>query len=129
MALPPCHMMCQFYVDESTSELSCQLYQRSADLFLGVPFNIASYALLTHIIAKIVGLTASRLNIVFGDAHIYKTHLDAVKTQITRSPFDFPTISIHKDISNVSDLSGLSFEDIELNSYKCHASIFAPMSV
>lgn len=129
MALPPCHMMCQFYVDESTSELSCQLYQRSADLFLGVPFNIASYALLTHIIAKIVGLTASRLNIVFGDVHIYKTHLDAVKTQITRSPFDFPTISIQKDISNVSDLSGLSFEDIELNSYKCHASIFAPMSV
>jgi dihydrofolate reductase/thymidylate synthase len=124
MALPPCHMMCQFYVNGD--ELSCQLYQRSADLFLGVPFNIASYALLTHIIAKLVGLKASVLNIVFGDVHIYKTHLDAVKEQLTRLPFQFPTICIQKDIKDVSELF---FDDIVLQDYNCHNSIKAPMAV
>ena len=126
MALPPCHMMCQFYVNETTQELSCQLYQRSADLFLGVPFNIASYALLTHIIAKLVGLKASVLNIVFGDVHIYKTHVDAVKEQLTRTPFKFPTVCIKKDITDVSELR---FEDIVLQDYNCHNSIKAPMAV
>ena len=114
----------QFYVDTNTNELSCKMYQRSADMFLGVPFNIASYALLTHIIAKCTNLSASNLHISFGDTHVYSTHIDAVKEQLSRSPKNFPTINIKHN--NIDDLK---YEDFQLINYNSHPVISAKMSI
>lgn len=119
MALPPCHVMFQFNVN-SKNELSCSLYQRSGDVGLGVPFNIASYSLLTHIIAKHCGLKPGELIYTLGNAHIYEEHIEVLKEQIKREPFDFPTIDITNkyDVINVYSLS-----DIEINNYVYHSSI------
>ena len=123
MALPPCHAFMQFYLRNNV--LSCQMYQRSADVFLGVPFNIASYALLTHLIAKEIGAGVGELILTFGDVHIYKNHIDAVKEQMTRKPYDFPTL----DISNVNSLYSVTVDDCKLVNYESHATIKADMAV
>lgn len=125
MALPPCHMMSQFYVS-SDKKLSCHMYQRSADMFLGVPFNIASYALLTHMLAQVCDMTAGKLIISFGDAHVYKNHLEQVKEQLKRQPLPFPSLKLNPDIKVITDFT---MGDIELNNYQCHESIKAPMAV
>jgi len=124
MALPPCHMMSQFYV--SNGRLSCHMYQRSADLFLGVPFNIASYALFTHMIAQVCNLDMGELIISFGDAHIYNNHIDQVKEQLSRKPLALPTLSLNPEISVITDFG---MEDIELVGYESHGTISAPMAV
>lgn len=118
MALPPCHTIFQFYVREG--KLSCQLYQRSADIGLGVPFNIASYALLTHIIAKICKLEVGDFIHTFGDAHIYLNHVDALKEVVQRPDIKLPTISINP---NVHQLSQLTFDDITLHDYEYHPAV------
>jgi thymidylate synthase len=124
MALPPCHMMSQFYV--SNGRLSCHMYQRSADMFLGVPFNIASYALFTHLIAQVCNLDVGELIITFGDAHIYNNHIDQVKEQLSRKPLALPTLSLNPEISVITDFG---MEDIELVDYVSHGTISAPMAV
>ena len=124
MALPPCHMMCQFYV--SNGRLSCHMYQRSADMFLGVPFNIASYALFTHMIAQVCKLEVGDLVISFGDAHIYNNHFDQVKEQLERSPLALPTLELNEDIKNITDFK---MDDITLIGYQSHEAIKAPMAV
>lgn len=125
MVLPPCHMCCQFYVSMN-GELSCMMFQRSADLFLGVPFNIASYALLTHLLAKMTNLQPGKLVINFGDTHIYNNHLDAVKEQCSRTiTNNFPKIHIADEIT----LESLSFSDIELIDYHHQPKISAVMAV
>ena len=123
MALPPCHAFMQFYLRNNV--LSCQMYQRSADVFLGVPFNIASYALLTHLVAKEIGATVGELVLTFGDVHIYKNHIEAVEEQLTRKPYDFPTL----DISNVNSLYSFTVDDCKLNNYESHPTIKAEMAV
>jgi len=125
MALPPCHMMAQFYVSKD-KKLSCQMYQRSADMFLGVPFNIASYALFTHMIAQVCDLNVGKLIITFGDAHIYMNHLEQVKEQLTRTPLPFPKLQLNSAVKNITDFT---MDDIELVDYKCHDAIKASMAV
>ncbi|XP_055949132.1 thymidylate synthase-like [Argiope bruennichi] len=124
MALPPCHCLAQFYV--SNGELSCQLYQRSADMGLGVPFNIASYALLTHMIAHVTDLKPGDLVHTIGDAHIYLDHIDPLQEQLTREPKPFPKLIIKKDTKNIEDFE---FKDFELIGYECHPPIKMKMSV
>lgn len=124
MALPPCHVMSQFYVNNG--KLSCQMYQRSADLFLGVPFNIASYALLTHMIAQVCKLDVGELIITFGDAHIYNTHIDQVKEQLSRKCFPLPKLKLNSEIDRINDFT---IEDIELINYQYHDTIKAEMIV
>jgi thymidylate synthase len=124
MALPPCHIMSQFYV--SNGKLSCHMYQRSADFFLGVPFNIASYALFTHMIAQVCNLEVEDLIISFGDAHIYHNHFDQVKEQLSRKPLPLPTLQLNPSIQVITDFE---MEDIELVDYQHHEAIKAPMAV
>ena len=123
MALPPCHMMAQFYV--SKGKLSCQMYQRSVDSFLGLPYNISSYALLVFILAKITGLQVGELIMTLGDTHIYKNHIDQVKQQINRSILSLPTLKI-ADINNLEDLS---MDKFSLENYQSHPAIVAEMAV
>ena len=124
MGLPPCHMMAQFYV--SNGKLSCQMYQRSADMFLGVPFNIASYALFTHMIARTVGLDVGELIITLGDAHIYENHVEQVKEQLTRDPLPLPKLMFDSD---VTDLTKMTMDHVWLDGYTSHDAIKAPMAV
>lgn len=124
MALPPCHLLFQFYVAES--KLSCQLYQRSADVFLGVPFNIASYALLTMMIAQVCDLQPGEFVHTLGDAHLYLNHLDQAREQLTRQPFPLPQMVLNPEIKTIFDFK---FADFELRDYKAHAHIKAPIAV
>ena len=123
MALPPCHCLFQFYVADG--RLSCQLYQRSADVFLGVPFNIASYALLTHMIAQVTNLEPGEFVHTLGDAHLYLNHLEQAQRQLTRAPYQFPRLKL----SPRDDLFQFETEDIVIEDYKAHTSIRAPIAV
>jgi thymidylate synthase len=123
-ALPPCHTLFQFYVNDG--KLSCQLYQRSADILLGVPFNIASYALLTLMVAQVCGLKPGDFVHTFGDAHLYSNHLEQVKLQLSREPYPLPTMQINPA---VSDIFGFEFADFELQGYQAHPHIKAPVAV
>jgi len=124
MALPPCHCLFQFYVAEG--RLSCQLYQRSADIFLGVPFNIASYALLTHMIAQVVGLKLGDFVHTLGDAHLYLNHLEQAREQLSRTPYPLPTMQINPTVNSIFDFQ---YEDFNVINYQCHPRISAPIAV
>lgn len=124
MALPPCHILFQFYVADG--RLSCQLYQRSADIFLGVPFNIASYALLTLMMAQVCGLKPGDFVHTFGDAHIYLNHVDQVNLQLSRKPFPLPEMKLNPEIKSIFDFK---FEDFELVNYQAHPTIKGEISV
>lgn len=124
MALMPCHTMFQFYV--ASGKLSCQLYQRSADIFLGVPFNIASYALLTMMIAQVCKLKLGEFVHTLGDAHLYSNHLQQVDEQLSRQPFPLPVIKINSEIKSIIDFK---YEDFELQNYESHPSIKAPIAI
>ena len=124
MALPPCHLLFQFYVAEG--RLSCQLYQRSADVFLGVPFNIASYALLTMMVAQVTGLEPGDFVHTFGDAHLYSNHLEQAKLQLSREPRPLPTMKLNPSVKSIFDFK---FEDFELLNYDPHPHIAAPVAV
>ena len=125
MALPPCHVMSQYYVN-SKNELSCHMYQRSVDVFLGLPFNIASYALLTHLIAQCCDMKVGELVISTGDTHIYQNHIEQVREQLTRDPLPLPTLKLNPSIK---DITKFTMNDIQLDSYKSFDSIKAPMAV
>ncbi|KAF7312523.1 hypothetical protein MIND_00266000 [Mycena indigotica] len=135
MALPPCHMLCQFYVhlpapDAPSTEkpkLSCLMYQRSADLGLGIPFNIASYALLTHMMAHVTGTEANELIIQLGDAHVYRDHVDALEIQLKRTPKPFPTLRWARD--DITDIEQFVYSDFVVEGYECHPTIAMKMSV
>lgn len=124
MALAPCHSLFQFYVCQG--RLSCQLYQRSADIFLGVPFNIASYALLTMMIAQVTGLEVGDFVHTFGDAHLYLNHLEQAQTQLTRTPYSRPKMILNPEVKDINDFT---FEDFTLVDYQCHPHISAPVAV
>lgn len=124
MALPPCHCLFQFYV--ANGKLSCQLYQRSADVFLGVPFNIASYALLTQMIAQVTGLQLGEFVHTLGDAHLYSNHIEQATLQLSRTPYALPRMAMNPEIKNIADFR---FEDFVLQDYECHPAIKAPIAV
>jgi thymidylate synthase len=123
-ALPPCHCLFQFYV--ANGRLSCQLYQRSADIFLGVPFNIASYALLTHMVAAVTGLKAGEFVHTLGDAHLYLNHLEQADAQLARAPLPLPRLAIKREVTSLDDFR---FEDFEIVGYQSHPHIAAPVAV
>ena len=124
MALPPCHCLFQFYV--SNNKLSCQLYQRSADIFLGVPFNIASYSILTHMVANVTGFSVGDFVHTLGDAHIYKNHFDQAKLQLSRSMKNLPYLKFNKKFDSINDFK---YEDFEILGYDPHPNISAPVAV
>jgi thymidylate synthase len=124
MALPPCHCLFQFYVAQG--RLSCQLYQRSADVFLGVPFNIASYALLTHMVAQVTSLAPGEFIHTLGDAHLYSNHLEQARLQLSRAPRRLPSMHINP---GVDDMFAFHYEDFELDQYEPHPHIRAPIAV
>lgn len=124
MALPPCHVLFQLYV--ANNKLSLQMYQRSCDMFLGVPFNIASYSLLLHMVAQVTGLEAGEFVHTLGDAHIYKNHFEQVKEQLARQPYALPKLRINPEVKNIDDFK---MDDIQLVDYQCHPGIKAPMAV
>lgn len=124
MALPPCHVMFQFYV--SNGKLSCMLYQRSCDVFLGVPFNIASYALLTMMMAQVTGYEPGEFVHTLGDAHIYLNHIEQCKLQLQRTPFPLPKMVINPEVHSIF---GFEYDDFELKDYQCHPHIAAPIAV
>lgn len=124
MALPPCHILSQFYVNNG--KLSCQMYQRSADMFLGIPFNIASYALFTHMIAQVCNLEVDELVLAIGDAHIYLNSIDAINEQLSREPMPLPKLWLNPEIETITDFS---MEDISLIGYKSHGVLKVPMAV
>ena len=124
MALMPCHTLFQFYVADG--KLSCQLYQRSADVFLGVPFNIASYALLTMMIAQVCDLEPGDFVHSFGDVHLYNNHIEQAKLQLSRTPFELPTLKINPA---VKDIFGFDFSDFTIENYQCHPGIKAPVAI
>ena len=124
MALPPCHVLSQYYVDVEKGTLSCQLYQRSGDMFLGVPYNIASYSFLTYIFAHLTGYKPGKLIHIIGDAHIYEQHLDAVNQQIMRTPNRFPYLTISEDLNNIDTIKEEYFNVIN---YDYYSTILAPM--
>lgn len=124
MALPPCHCLFQFYVADG--RLSCQLYQRSADIFLGVPFNIASYALLTMMVAQVTGYEPGEFVHTFGDAHLYLNHLEQAHLQLSRTPFALPTMKLNPSVMSLFDFS---YDDFELEGYQSHPRIPAPIAV
>ncbi|MBO6116915.1 MAG: thymidylate synthase [Bacteroidales bacterium] len=124
MALPPCHCMFQFYVADG--KLSLQLYQRSADIFLGVPFNIASYAVLLAMTAQVCGLQCGDFVHTFGDAHLYSNHIEQAKLQLTRQPYKLPTLKLNPDVKNIFDFK---YEDIVIENYQCHPHIKADVAV
>lgn len=124
MKLPPCHVLFQFYV--ANNKLSCQLYQRSADVFLGVPFNIASYSLLTHMIAQVTGLQVGEFIHTFGDVHLYLNHIEQAKLQLSREPFALPQLKLNQNIKNIDNFK---FEDIEIINYQSHPAIKADVAV
>ena len=124
MKLPPCHLLFQFYVNDG--KLSCQLYQRSADVFLGVPFNIASYALLTLMVAQVTGLKPGDFVHTFGDAHIYNNHLEQVKLQLSREPFPLPQMKINPQVKSIFDFK---YDDFELINYQAHPHIKGDVSI
>lgn len=124
MGLPPCHVLFQFYVADG--RLSCQLYQRSADIFLGVPFNIASYALLTHMVAQVTDLKPGEFIHTLGDAHLYLNHLEQADTQLSRNPLPLPQLRLNPDIHNLFDFQ---FQDIHIDGYQAHPPISAPVAV
>ena len=124
MALPPCHCLFQFYV--ANGKLSCQLYQRSADIFLGVPFNIASYALLTLMIAQVTGLAPGEFVHTLGDAHLYLNHLEQAREQLSRKPYALPTMRLNPDVKNIFDFK---YEDFKLDNYQAHPTIKAEIAV
>ncbi|NJO70445.1 MAG: thymidylate synthase [Bacteroidetes bacterium] len=124
MALPPCHVMFQFYV--ANGKLSCSMYQRSADIFLGVPFNITSYALLTHMMALVTNLQPGEFIHTLGDAHIYQNHIEQVKLQLTRTPYALPSLKINPDVKNIFDFE---FSDFKLEGYQSHPHIKGDISV
>ena len=126
MALPPCHVMSQFYINEGT--ISCHMYQRSADMFLGVPFNIASYALLLSIFGEILNLKPNKFIHSFGDAHIYLNSIDQVKEQISREPLELPTLVL-PTMNSLDDLKSFSIDDFKLENYKHHPAIKAKMAI
>jgi thymidylate synthase len=124
MALPPCHCLFQFYV--AKGRLSCQLYQRSADMFIGVPFNVASYALLTHMVAHVTGLRAGEFVHTIGDAHLYVNHLQQANEQLTRKPLPLPKLAIKREVADIDDFR---FEDFEIINYRSYPHIAAPVAV
>jgi thymidylate synthase len=124
MALPPCHLLFQFYVNQG--KLSCQLYQRSADVFLGVPFNIASYSLLTHMVAQVCNLAVGDFVHTFGDLHLYNNHIEQAQLQLTREPYPLPTMEINPEINSIFDFK---YKDFNLVDYQAHPHIKAEVSV
>jgi len=131
MALPPCHLSAQFYVEfdeDGTKHLSCQMYQRSVDTFLGCPWNIMSYAVLTHVFAKMCGMKPKELVMCLGDTHIYTNHVDQVKQQLSRTPFPFPTLKVSEDVATKS-VDELTIDDFDLLDYQYHPAIKAVMAV
>lgn len=125
MALPPCHVMSQYYVSKD-NKLSCHMYQRSVDVFLGLPFNIASYALLTHMIAQVCGMGVGELVISTGDTHIYSDHIEQVKTQLSRTEYPLPTLWLNPEVKTINSFT---MDDIKLQNYQSHDSIKAVMAV
>ncbi len=134
MALPPCHMFCQFFVHQPLESggkpgLSCQMYQRSCDLGLGIPFNIASYALLTYMVAHVTGTAPRALTLVLGDAHVYKDHVEPLKLQLQRQPHPFPTFSFARGPEQIKDIDSFTYDDFVVQGYKCHGKIEMKMAV